>query len=447
MKSTPNIIKLFFILFFFVNAHTYSLQSEAASNAATLDHSHKYESQRAQLKEKIASLWEKSSRMKGDVENTVEPGNFLIRLFISATASFIPSTDAEGFGAALAADMSSNANSLFDLKFGFELGFKKFLKPIKKNQVVPAEIIDQIVVLPKKRNQVMPDTNIEQAQYTTNGKTSKFGIKKWLYPGEDQINAIYDLMSKKNNQVFPANKPPTKVEKFKTFIKNVGKLILKALAISVVKWLAEMALKSAILVVLPFLAPFVIVWDIYQWVKKTGVGISDTEGKDGWKTVKVSYTFAEAEGVGSLAANFEIDFNYRIVKAAVTKFCTWIKNKIQSGVRSIGNKISSMFKRNRVLSKESKTALTDNMKNQKFKQELENEATHMSSTTENQNYLTDGLTASAVPANYKPATTSEEAATSNGNLLFVKPDAAETEFESKPDSNDELVIEDLENTP
>lgn len=56
---------------------------------------------------------------------------------------------------------SGTTNSIY-LKFGVELGFKKFLKPISKNQIVPEEIIDQIIVLPKKESQVMSDTNTIQ---------------------------------------------------------------------------------------------------------------------------------------------------------------------------------------------------------------------------------------------------------------------------------------------
>lgn len=51
----------------------------------------------------------------------------------------------------------------------------------------------------------------------------------------------------------------------KTSIKTLGEKIIKALAISALKWLANMIIKSTILTVLPFLAPLIVIWDIIKW--------------------------------------------------------------------------------------------------------------------------------------------------------------------------------------
>lgn len=137
-------------------------------------------------------------------------------------------------------------------------------------------------------------------------------------------------------------------------------------------------------------------------VKKSSLSIADTNGMKGWKTIKFSYAFLEAEGFASILAHIEIDFNYEKIKDAVVRLGKWIKEKLSLGVKKTLNYLKNLFKKN--INKADQKKFDDSLAmDESIKQKLSKEADILQNNEISQPYL-NYTSPKAIQVNYKPTT-------------------------------------------
>ena len=138
MKSSfsSNLVKVLLIFTLFANASTHQLHSDSESRLSYFTQTKAFEA----FKKRFNS---KADENLKQAEKDSEPGNFALRFYIKAALNLFESEEAEekSFFEKLKSAFKDKAQENLEFKLGVELGFKKFMKQPKKNQVFPAELV------------------------------------------------------------------------------------------------------------------------------------------------------------------------------------------------------------------------------------------------------------------------------------------------------------------
>jgi hypothetical protein len=348
MKSVS--LSIFFLILLF-NAQIYSIRSTILSERA---HHHRALSVSGSKHHSSRNLAEVLARFHDDiVDKEKEAAKF---------------NDEGEFGGSIEAFVS------FELKV-----FKQFLDLCPEIQNDLLQIYDEamgVVGAAKKINNEETKKKLEEIKVFN--LEFKLGLevkregKKWkflpLFPGSEQL---FDYLENRNKpQTGPSTLDKLKKywETFKSYFKKdkkddkgvsfkqkvekaltayIGKMS-KSIAMAVAKWLAKFLLESIILVIMPALAPFVLLVKVIKILTNLGKN-SEVKTEKCKKILHLKYVLDDIAGLnelkelGELSLNLVLAINYKKYKAFVDGLKDWAKKNVEA-IKAFLNKKWTNFK-------------------------------------------------------------------------------------------------------
>ena len=178
----------------------------------------------------------------------------------------------------------------------------------------------------------------------------------WDVKGKFKTSLIYpnlgknvDKSKKKSGYsvLVEENDKPTVSKDSKAKLEQVKKMIIgiaEKIGVALLKWAMKTLLKAFVLCFIPALAPLVIVYDVYSFIKKLKGKIEDTK-TPGIKKASVQYNFFNIEGLLGISGVLAIEYPDEALQKTIGIIKTWFQDHIKNKLDYLKKKWAQ-FKQN-----------------------------------------------------------------------------------------------------